>query len=386
MTKAHKIELKPTKEQEAYFRQACGVSRFCWNWGLAEWEKQYKEDKKPSGFSLKKQFNSIYKEQFPWVKEVLRDAHSQPFATLQDAMQRFFKKKAQHPVFKKKGKSKDSFYVANDKFSLDGCSAKLPKIGNVKMTEELRFQGKVNYAVVSRDADRWYISISVDLAEFQSQHGDADIGIDLGIKTSVVCSDGEIFQSSRPMKKRQRRLSQLQRMVARRMKGSSNRRKAIKLLSKQHWKVKNIRKDFLHKTTTSIIRKSQAVCIEDLSVGNMLKNHCLAKAISEQGFHEFRRQLTYKAMDNGVVFVVADRFFASSKKCSFCGSVKKELKLSERMYKCEQCGAELDRDLNAAINLKKQIPTASREYKPVDRPKGGLKQELPGVYLYTLER
>ena len=367
MTRSHKIQLKPTKVQIAYFRQACGVSRFCYNWGLEQWAKQYLAGKKPSGMSLKKEFNSIYKEQFPWVGEVHRDAHAQPFATLQKAMQNFFSKRAKHPHFKKKGKCKDSFYVANDKFHVDGKSVVLPVIGKIKMTEELRFAGVIQAATVSRSADRWFISIQVDCEPvLKTKTGNTLLGIDLGVKTSVTCSDGSTYQSPKPLKKKLRSVKHCQRAVSRKVKGSNNRTKAIQKLAKLHWRVENIRRDFLHKTTTLIVRKSQAVCIEDLSLKGMLSNHKLARAIAEQGLRNFRTLLEYKAKAYGVEVKVVDRFYPSSKTCSNCGYIKPMLKLSERTFKCENCGFVADRDVNAAINLMKQLGTASPEVKPVD--------------------
>lgn len=367
MILSHKIQLKPTKAQVAYFRQACGVSRFCYNWGLEQWSKQYLAGKKPSGMSLRKEFNAIYKTQFPWVGEVHRDAHAQPFATLQKAMQNFFSKRAKHPHFKKKGKCKDSFYVANDKMHTDGKAVVLPIIGRIKMTEELRFAGAIQAATVSRSADRWFIAIQVECEpKLKAKTGSAKLGIDLGVKTSVTCSDGSTYQSSKPLKKKLRKLKYLQRSISRKIKGSNNRHKAIQKLSKLHWRVGNIRNDFLHKTTTSIIRKSHACVIEDLSIKGMLSNHKLARAIAEQGLRNFRTLLEYKAKAYGVEVKVVDRFYPSSKTCSNCGYVKPTLKLSERVFKCESCGFELDRDANAAINLMKQLGTASPEVKPVD--------------------
>ena len=364
---SHKIQLKPTKAQVAYFRQACGVSRFTYNWGLEQWSKQYLAGQKPSGMSLKKEFNFIYKAQFPWVGEVHRDAHAQPFANLQKAMQNFFSKKAKHPTFKKKGKCKDSFYVANDKFHVEGKAATLPVIGKVRMTEVLRFEGKIQAASVSRTADRWFISIQVECEpKLKSKTGSKKLGIDLGVKTSVTCSDGSTYQSPKPLKQKLRKLKHLQRSVSRKIKGSHNRTKVIQKLSKLHWRVENVRNDFLHKTTTSIIRESQACAIEDLSIKGMLSNHKLARAVAEQGLRNFRTLLEYKAKAYGVEIKVVDRFYPSSKTCSSCGYIKPMLKLSERTFKCESCGFELDRDVNAAMNLMKQLGAASPEVKPVD--------------------
>ena len=339
--------------------------------------------------SLKKQLNAIYKVEFPWMGEVHRDAHSQPFANLQKAMQSFFSKKAKHPTFKCKGKCKDKFYVANDKFHIEDKVVILPKIGKVKMTEELRFQGKILAATVSRSADRWFISIQVECEPVLKQKtGNLNLGIDLGVKTSITCSDGSIYQSPKPLKQKLKKIKLLSRSVSRKVKGSKNRAKAIEKLSKQHWKVANVRNDFLHKTTTDIVRKSQAVCIEDLSVKGMLSNHKLARAIAEQGLRNFRVLLEYKCPVYDTYLQVEDRWFASSKTCCVCGHVKEDLKLSDRVYKCESCGNEKDRDLNASINLENKLPSARGEEKPVDQRKNqilgfgvGKKQEFNFAHL-----
>ncbi|MDD3021890.1 MAG: transposase, partial [Alphaproteobacteria bacterium] len=315
-----------------------------------------------------------------------------PFTTLQAAMQRFFQKKAKHPQFKKKGKCRDSFYVANDKFSVDGKSVKLPVIGKIKMTEELRFRGKISYAVISRTADRWFISISMETELPKLKRGTKTLGGDLGIKTSATCSDGTIYQSPKPLCKLKRKLALAQRGVSRKVKGSSNRTKAINKLAKLHWRCSNVRDDFLHKTTTNICRESQAVAIEDLSVRGMMGNPKLARALSDQSFSEFRRQLTYKAEAYVVRLLVVDRFFPSSKTCSSCGSVKPTLTLSERTYRCDSCAIEIDRDLNAAINLMNKLGAASPEVKPVDQQNSrsrlrlgaGMKQEFKGGHFCSL--
>lgn len=354
MSIAHKIQLKPTKAQESYFRQACGTSRLVYNWGLSEWVTQYKAGLKPSGLSLKKQFNEIKYQQFPWLKDIHRDAHAKPFTNLQQAFNKFFKKKSAFPKFKKKGKCKDSFYVANDKFHVAEDRIKLPVIGSIKMTEELRFEGKIESATVSRTADRWFVSIIVDAPVMvKPKTGNKVLGLDVGVKASVTTSDGQVFQSPKPLRKKIKKLKRLSRQLSKKVKGSSNRFKASVRLAKLHWRITNARNDFLHKTTTSICRQSQTVCLESLSVKGMMANHKLARCVSDESFAKFSSMMEYKSVPYGVTLVFADRFFPSSKTCSNCGSIKKDLKLSDRVYKCGSCGFELDRDFNAALNLQK---------------------------------
>lgn len=351
MILAHRIQLDPTKSQAEYFSRAAGTARFVWNWALAEWNRQYKAGEKPKGTELKKQFNAIKYKQFPWLKEVHRDAHAQPFANLQKAFSGFFQHKGKRPRFKCKGVH-DAFYVSNDKFSVLEKTVKLPIVGTIKLTEQLRFVGKIMGAAVSRSADRWFISIQVDVGEYTKQRAKAGVvGVDLGLKNALTLSTGEVIDSPKPLKKVLKRLRRLSRRHSRKRKGSSNRRKATARLAKLHWKVKCQRHDFLHKVTTRLCRENQTVVIEDLAVKNMMKNRKLSRAISDMGWHEFRRQFEYKAMIYGISLVEASRFFPSSKTCSRCGHVKEALSLSERTFTCSQCGFSIDRDLNAAKNL-----------------------------------
>src|SRR5579862_5322794 len=199
MQLTHKIALNPTKLQKEYFQKAAGTSRFVWNWALAKWKEQYTAGQKPKAMALKKDFNAIKYEKFPWLKEMHRDSHAQPFTYLAKAWDRFFseikgKKIAHEPRFKKKNRSRDSFYVANDKFYLNEKSIRLPKIGWVDMREGLRFEGKILGATVSRQADRWFVAIQVDMPDSQakkSRTGQTTIGVDFGINSAVTLSSGE---------------------------------------------------------------------------------------------------------------------------------------------------------------------------------------------------
>lgn len=390
--RAHRIQLAPTGEQTCYFRQACGTRRFVWNWALAEWNRQYEAGLKPSAAALKKQFNAVKYRDWPWLTNIHRDAHSQPFTDLNRAFQAFFRQDARRPDFKKRGRCRDSFYVANDKFQLDGKRIRLPVIGWVRMTEELRFSGKRQYAVVSRSADRWYVSISVETDLSIRTPGIGEVGIDLGVTASVTVSDGTVYRSPKPLRRKLKRLRRLSRSHARKRRGSVNRRKSAAQLAKLHWRITNVRQDFLHKTSTELLRNNHAVAVEDLCVAGMLRNHRLARVVSDEGFRELRRQLQYKAPVFDAVVHVVGRFSPSSKRCSFCGQVRQCLRLSERRFVCDWCGFELDRDLNAALNLQSQLPAASREVKPVDHPtsrsnpEDGLKQELCSAHLCARER
>lgn len=365
----HKIRLTPTNEQVTYFVNACGATRKVFNEALAMWDRLYKEGKKPNANMLKKLFNKDKYVKFPWLKEVHRDCSSQPFADLGKAFSNFFGKRAKYPKFKCKGKSKDSFYVAADKFKVEGKKVKLPKIGWVKMTEDLRFKGKQMSARVTRCGKHWFISVAVQMDGYvrcKNEHL-VPMGIDLGIKCTATCTDGFTYNSPKPLRKLAKKLRKQKRRLKNKQKGSRNREKQKLKIATIYERISNIRKDFIHKMTTEVVRKSQAIVLEDLAVLNMLKNHNLAKALSDESFYEIRRQFEYKCKLYNVPLLISNRYFPSSKLCSRCGWKNTELTLKDRVFKCKQCGLEIDRDLNAAYNLVKQLPRASGEVKPVDR-------------------
>lgn len=350
---SHRVELDTTFKQRRYFSQAVGCARFVWNQALAEWNRQYESGEKPSGMNLKKQFNATKYESFPWMKDIHRDAHAAPFSNLDKAFRSFFNGVSKRPTFKKKGKCRDSFAVANDRFRLDGEAVVLPKVGRVRLTEALRFTGKIMGAVVSRTADRWFISIQVDVGDYSKPRcGDDVVGVDIGVKVAATLSTGEQMQSPKPLKSALKKLAHVSRELSRRVRGSSNYKKTKLKLSKIHARVSNIRKDWIHKLTSRLCHENQVVAIESLNVAGMVKNRRLARSISDMGFGEFSRQMSYKSPIYGTELVIADRWFPSSKTCSDCGTIKKDLTLSDREFECESCGLLIDRDHNAALNLR----------------------------------
>ena len=354
----HKIQLDPTKDQITQFEKACGCARFSYNWALHEWSEMYKQWKgdntlpKPNAFRLKKKFNIIKEKEFPWIYESPKDVNQQVFVFLGKAFTSFFRKTSKYPQFKKKF-GKNSFYISNSTFSLDEKSIRLPVIGNVKMTENLRFSGKINSATVSKEVDKWFVSISIDVGKYTKNTKKINkvIGIDLGLKTFAVCSTGETFDAPKPLQKYKLKLARLQRSHCRKQKGSKNREKSRLRLAKLHYKISNIRKDFLHKLSTKICSENQTIVLEDLKVKNMMKNHQMAKSISDASWSEFRRQIQYKSEIFGNKIVLANSFMPSSKTCSKCGNVKKDLTLKDRTFVCNECGFSCDRDLNASFNL-----------------------------------
>jgi len=362
MILAHQIRLCPTEAQERYFKRACGTARFTYNWALAEWKRSYAAGEKPNGRSLKQRFNALRKAQFPWTYEVHRDCTARPFDNLQKAFNGLFRKTSKYPKFKKRGQH-DIFYIANDKLTLDGSKVRIPLLGWVKMRETLRFTGKIVGATVRRIADGWFITVQVDVDDYRKDRtGDGIVGVDLGILCSAKISTGETFDGPRPLRVLQSKLQRLSRQHSRKCKGSANRRKSALKLARLHRRITWIRQNSLHMLTTKLCRENQAIGIEDLHVKGMLQNHKLAKALSDESFGESRRQLTYKSVIYNTQLHVADRWFPSSKKCSRCGKINEHLKLSDRVFRCE-CGLEINRDLNAAINL---VPWVTRELTPVD--------------------
>ena len=356
MILGHKIELKTNSGHRRDFFKACGTARYAYNWGLEHWNKIYKETgKAPKARELKKQWN---KEKPKWVYESPKGANQQPFTNLNKAFQKFFKNKAKYPQFKKKG-VRDSFYIENDKFHVSGRYVRLPKIGPVKMTEQLRFVGKIMGAVVSREADRWFISFQVDVTSkikkekeqpLKRSSGKEIFGVDLGLNNFVTLSTGERVEAPKPLQRVLDKLKSRQRKHSKKQKGSNNRRKSAMGLARLHRRVKNQRRDFLHKLTSSLCMRAKCIMIEDLNVRGMMVNHKLSQAISDVGWGEFRRQIEYKSLLYGIELTVVSRFFPSTKTCNSCGLIN-DIPLSQRTYTCE-CGYSEDRDVNAALNLR----------------------------------
>ncbi len=358
---SHKIRLAPNNQQATYFAKAAGTARFAYNWALAEWQTQYaawKDDKtqpKPNQMGLRRQLNAIKREQFPWMLEVTKNAPQMAIIQLGQAFNNFFAGRAKYPQFKKKGKSRDSFTLTNDQFGIDACRIRIPNLGLVRMRETLRFSGKILSATVSRTADQWFASITVDTTQnhLLPAENQGIVGGDLGVSALATLSTGETVTGAKPHKALLSRLKRLSRSLSRKVKGSANRHKAKQKLAKLHARIANLRQNTLHQLTTDLTHRFHTLGIEDLNVSGMVKNRHLSRAISDRGFFEFRRQLEYKAAMRGGVVVVADRFFASSKTCSTpeCGHKVDKLPLLVREWTCPVCGAVHDRDVNAAINL-----------------------------------
>ena len=361
---AHKIALDLTQDQEAYCRRAAGTARLTYNWALSEWTRQYHAGEQPTAARLKQQWNAVKYERYPWLADIHRDAHAQPFTNLGAAFQAFFQnikdrkarkttRKVGYPTFKKKGVH-DSFYIANDKVQVVGKRLRIPVLGWVRMREALRFTGKLMAAVVSRTADRWYVSLSVQVDPLppSGENQAGRVGVNLGIRhLATLSTPREQIDGPKPLKAALKKLRRCNRQLARRVKFSANWHKTKRTLARVHARLAAIRADALHKLTTRLAQMYAEIVIEDLHVKGMVQNRKLARAISDMGLGMFRHMLTYKAAVAGVQVVVADRWFPSSKLCLACGSLHETLTLAERVFVCPSCGFTDDRDFHAADNL-----------------------------------
>jgi putative transposase len=362
---AHKIALDPKPEQKVYFARAAGTARFAWNWALSEWQRQYAEWReyrcgpKPSEAALRRQLNALKADTFPWMTEVTKNAPQQAIKNLGTAFTNFFEGRAHYPKFKRKGVAHDSFRADNgpDKqhpnaVDVDGKRIRFPIIGWVRMREAVRFVGKIKSAIVSRVADRWFVSLSIEVDHTPPIRETQTVGgCDLGVKALATLSDGTTFEGPKALRSNLKRLRRLGRAHSRKVKGTANRRKSARKLARLHARIANIRTDALHKATTAIVRKFSVIGIEDLNVRGMLKNSKLSRAIADVGLFEFRRQVTYKAAMHASRVFVAGRWYASSKTCFGCKRIHAGLTLKDREWTCDGCGVIHDRDRNAANNL-----------------------------------
>lgn len=465
MQVGQKVEIKVSRKFFIYFRQAYGVARLSYNWGLAEFKKaydQYIEDMKiyyrdlsiyneymeqlsslPAGailaqpqpqmpvkpqlvtaMELKKRFNAIKKVEYPYVLEVTKYASQQAFIHLGRAISNYFEsrnngkrssalnyrkkkgkkyKKVCFPEFKKKSYTSGSFYIGGDQIKvIEGTELTLkdpqvqnskrqylsiPNFGYVQLKERLRFEGHINSVTISQKGDRLFASFNIDITdeEYQRTHGSnlqegTAVGIDVGLKSAMVLSDGMAIQSSKPLKRNLRKLRRLSRQLARKQHPrtkddetpmSNNYKKLVRKIAKLHYIISCQRRDFIHKATTALVRLYEYISIEDLNVKGMMANHKLARALSDVSFSAIKEKLEYKAKANNRKIIKVDRFYPSSKTCCKCGYIKNDLKLSERIYECPNCGNKIDRDYQASINLRNQmikekIGQAMPESKPVE--------------------
>ncbi|OLB41686.1 MAG: transposase [Chloroflexi bacterium] len=364
MIKAHKIRLNPTPEQANYFARAAGTARFVWNWALAEWNRQYEAGEKPTALKLKKQFNAIRRDQFPWTWEVTKNASDQPFLDLGKAFTAFFEglkngKKKGRPKFKSKKRSRASFYLANDQFELGDHRMWVPKLGWVNMAETLRFKGKVTGVRITKTADWWFASITVELPETQPDPAHPRphaVGIDVGLNRLATLSTGEEYENQAFLKTALGKLRQANKRLHRRVKGSKNREKARRQVARLHYQITCMRDDVLYKLTTRLATCYGIIGIEDLNIKGLLKNRRLSRSFSDAALGKLLTLLTSKVQQRGGQAILVGRFFPSSKTCHGCGWKWETMGLSDRIFICQNptCasyGFSQDRDHNAALNI-----------------------------------
>jgi putative transposase len=418
MNTAHRISMNPTPEQVAYLKRACGTRRFVYNWGREQWEKQYQAYKleqdttpeaqrvltPPNALALKKQFHALRAEAYPWTYEVSKCVVEGAFADLGKAYSNFFAGRAKYPKYKKKGKSHESFYLSNDKFTLGSHWISIPglgrfvlnqrqitrsrgkllrKLGTVNLAEKLRFVAKekathpkkkrnqhkqvlcqsvkILGATVSCEAGKWYVSIQVDIKKERPCAPLPVVGVDVGIKQAAVVSDGRRLENQKPLEHHLKKLGKLQRSLARKQKtkdpetgrtvfSKKYQQQRVKV-ARKHQQSANIRRDVQHTFTTELARTCGTIGVEDLNLLGMMANRKLARAVADAAMGQLLQFLKTKVATAGGDVFIASRWFPSTKRCSCCGHVKKRMPLKHRTYQCLICELVIDRDLNASLNL-----------------------------------
>jgi len=371
MKKGLKIRLYPTEEQEILMKKSVGCMRFVYNWALEQQINHYEQEgKKLSITALGKMLTKLKRtEEYSWLYEVSNATLKESIRDLDKAYKSFFKGNAKKPRFKSKRKSRTAFYSRYDKVYFIEDKVNLEKIGKVKCRVDydidLTTITKFSNPRIIHNGRCWILTVGIETKPKETELNDFSLGIDLGIKELAITNlDGlgaKNINKTRKVKQLAKKLKRLQRQCSRKYemnrKGGSyqktkNIAKIEKKIRKLHRRLKNIRLNHIHQATAKMVRaKPKRVVMEDLNVRGMLKNKHLSKAISNQMFSTFIEQMKYKCEKYNIEFVQVDRFYPSSKTCSSCGNIKKDLKLSDRVYKCTECGLEIDRDKNASINL-----------------------------------
>lgn len=389
MRLSKKIRLKPTPEQEIIFWKSAGVARWAYNYFLSENERVWQEylangetgSKSVSEGKVRKYINNVLKKTtHTWLSEVGSNVMKQAVKDAKGAWDRFFKGLGERPCYKSKRKSKPSFYVNYESLSRKNGGFHGEKVGFVKTSEplpKLPKGQKYSNPHISFDGKYWYLSIGYEIPETSCELNGESIGIDLGIKDLAICSNGKVYKNinrscevrrlERILKREQRKLSRMLEMniscyttfgnkripiFIKPLQECRNFQKQKKIIKLLHRRLANIRNNYLHQTTTEIVKtKPSRIVMETLNVKGMMKNKHLAKAIQKQNFYEFKRQISYKCQKYRIALVEVPTFYPSSKTCSCCGCIKRDLKLSDRIYKCNECGLVIDRDFNASLNL-----------------------------------
>lgn len=418
MKTAHKIRMNPTPEQVEYLKRACGTRRFIYNWGREQWEKQYqayrveqtsvpeaeRKLKAPTALALKAQFNAIREEAYPWTYDVTKCVVEGAFDDLKKAYDNFFAGRAAYPKYKKKGKSHESFYLSNDKFTVGSHWISIPglgrfildqrkiekgrgkllrQLGTVNLAEKLRFVEtgkasaptkkrkrrkqviceavKILRATVSCEAGHWYVSMQVEIKKPLPPTPTPVVGVDVGLKQAAVVSDGRVLENQRPLALHLKKLGRLQRALARKQKTkdpqtgrtvfSGNYQKQRVKVARKQQQIAAMRADTQHKFSTELARTCGTLGLEDLNILGMMANRKLARAVADAAMGQLLQFLKTKVVSTGGNLFLASRWFPSTKSCSGCGHIKKRMPLKHRTYQCLVCGLTIDRDLNAALNL-----------------------------------
>lgn len=362
---AFKYELKPNNKQIGLLAKHCGVARFAWNWALARRQELYKtregRERFTNAIAQHRELNALKKAEFPWMYEVSKCAPQEALRNLDQAYANMIRRIKNHekkigkPKFKKKGVH-DSFRLTGA-INISGNQIQLPRIGGICTKEPTsKFNGRILSAAISREADRWYCSLAVESARPNPQSIEGEIiGIDLGITCFATISNGETIEeihSPKPLRRNIRKLRRFHRQLSHKQKGSQNRKKAQLKLARLYRRIKNIRQDFLAQKTSELAKTKSVICLEDLNVSGMMKNHHLARSIGDEGWGDFRRQLEYKTTWYGSRLITIPRFYPSSKRCNHCGATNNNLTLSDRTWACLNCGVINERDPNAAKNIR----------------------------------
>ena len=377
--KSIKVMLLPNNKQKSKLFANSGTSRFAYNWTLARQKENYENGGKfLSDNDLRKEFTQLKKsDEYKWLNGYSNNITKQAIKDACDSYKSFFNKQYGFPKFKSKKKTRPSFYIDTSKIQFTETHVKLEKISEstkknkaklnwIKLAEKNKTPTDCKYMNprVTFDGLNWWVSVGIECENSTVIPMNEGIGIDLGIKDLAICSDGHTYKNinkTNKVKKIEKKRRRLQRQVSRKYlinkeggsyKKTSNIKKLEKKLLKTNRRLANIRKNYLHQTTIEIInREPMFIVLESLNVQGMMKNRHLSKAIQQQSLYEFKRQIEYKCLWNNIRFVQADKWYPSSKTCSECGSIKKNLKLSNREYVCTECGCVIDRDFNASINL-----------------------------------